>query len=107
VVDVSTPATVIRYTANWQGSTEGWLMTPATCLRQLPVTLPGLKRFLMAGQWVAPGGGLPGGLMSARAMVRALRRLDRQPFLAHGSVTLADYHPAGFGAHVGPGATGC
>ena len=26
--DVSTPATVIRYTSNWQGSMEGWLLTP-------------------------------------------------------------------------------
>jgi phytoene dehydrogenase-like protein len=83
VVDVSTPATVIRYTGNWQGSMEGWLMTPATGLRRLPIALPGLDRFLMAGQWVAPGGGLPGGLMSARAAMRALCHSDRRPFLAH------------------------
>lgn len=82
VVDVSTPATVIRYAGNWQGSMEGWLMTPATGLRRLPITLPGLDRFLMAGQWVAPGGGLPGGLMSARAAVRAICHRDRRPFLA-------------------------
>jgi phytoene dehydrogenase-like protein len=90
VIDVSTPATVIRYTGNWQGSMEGWLMTPATGLRQLPITLPGLKRFLMAGQWVAPGGGLPGGLMSARTTVRTLCRQDHQPFLARGPVALAN-----------------
>jgi phytoene dehydrogenase-like protein len=89
VIDVATPATVIRYTGNWQGSMEGWLITPATGLRRLPMTLPGLERFLMAGQWVAPGGGLPGGLMSARTSVRALCRLDRRPFLAHGAVAAA------------------
>jgi len=33
VVDVATPATVFRYTGNWRGSMEGWLMTPATGLR--------------------------------------------------------------------------
>ena len=27
------------------------------------MTLPGLGHFLMAGQWVMPGGGLPSGLM--------------------------------------------
>lgn len=107
VVDVSTPATVIRCTGNWQDSMEGWLMTPATGLHRLPVTLPGLARFLMAGQWVAPGGGLPGCLMSARATVRALCGLDRQPFLAHRPVTSADHHPAGSGAHAGPVAAGC
>ena len=102
VVDVSTPATVIRYTGNWQGSTEGWLITPATGLRQLPITLPSLERFLMAGQWVAPGGGLPGGLMSARSTVRALCHLDHQPFLAHGPVIVADARAVGPGAHDGP-----
>ena len=42
-IDVSTPATVIRYTGNWKGSMEGWLMTPDTGLGGLPQTLPGLK----------------------------------------------------------------
>jgi phytoene dehydrogenase-like protein len=109
VIDVATPATVIRYAGNWQGSMEGWLMTPATGLRRLPMTLHGLERFLMAGQWVAPGGGLPGSLMSARAALRALCRLDRRPFLAHGPVTLAsDGHPVRSSAHAGPlGAGGC
>jgi phytoene dehydrogenase-like protein len=89
VVDVSTPATVIRYTGNWQGSMEGWLMTPSKGLGSLPIALPGLERFLMAGQWVAPGGGLPGCLMSARSTVHALCRLDRRPFLGHGPLALA------------------
>jgi phytoene dehydrogenase-like protein len=93
-VDVSTPATVIRYTGNWQGSMEGWLMTPAKGLGPLPVALPGLKRFLMAGQWVAPGGGLPGALMSARSTVRTLCRQDRRPFTAHGPVSQAEHRPA-------------
>jgi phytoene dehydrogenase-like protein len=82
VIDVSTPASVIRYTGNWQGSMEGWLMTPATGFRQVAATLPGVERFLMAGQWVAPGGGLPGGLMSARSAIRTLCRQDDRPFLA-------------------------
>jgi phytoene dehydrogenase-like protein len=89
VVDVSTPATVIRYTGNWQGSMEGWLMTPATGLHHLPIVLPGLDRFLMAGQWVAPGGGLPGALMSARSTVQALCRQDHRRFLGHGPAALA------------------
>lgn len=84
VIDVSTPATVIRYTGNWKGSMEGWLVTPTTGMRPLPMQLPGLRRFLMAGQWVQPGGGLPGGLMSARAALQALCRMDNRPFSAHG-----------------------
>lgn len=70
VTDVSTPATVVRFTGNWRGSMEGWLPTPVSGLRPLPNRLRGLSNFHMAGQWVVPGGGLPGGLMSARAAVR-------------------------------------
>lgn len=80
-IDVSTPATVIRYTGNWEGSMEGWLMTPATGFRPLPTRLPGLRRFIMAGQWVMPGGGLPSGLMTARAAVQSVCKEDRVPFL--------------------------
>jgi len=82
VIDVSTPATVVRYTGNWKGSMEGWLLTPATGFKSLPPTLPGLKRFLMAGQWVMPGGGLPTGLMTARAAICAVCRHDKVPFTA-------------------------
>jgi phytoene dehydrogenase-like protein len=79
VVDVSTPATVVRYTRNWHGSMEGWLLTPQTGVRPLPSTLPRLRRFLMIGQWVMPGGGLPSGLITAR---RAVRRMCRQDGVA-------------------------
>jgi phytoene dehydrogenase-like protein len=73
-VDVATPATIVRYTGNWKGSMEGWLMTPATGFRQLPPLLPGLKGFYMAGQWLSPGGGLPSGLMTARAVSQRICR---------------------------------
>lgn len=80
VVDVSTPASVVRYTGNWKGSMEGWLLTPRTGFRLLPNTLPGLQHFLMVGQWVMPGGGLPSGPMTARPAVRAICREDGVPF---------------------------
>lgn len=79
-IDVSTPATVIRYTGNWKGSMEGWLMTPETGLGGLPQTLPGLDRFVMVGHWVQPGGGLPTGLLTARAALQAICRQDHVGF---------------------------
>lgn len=82
-VDVSTPASVIRYTGNWKGSMEGWMLTPRTGLRNLPNTVPGLTHFLMVGQWVMPGGGLPSGPMTARPAVQAMCRHDRIGFKAH------------------------
>jgi phytoene dehydrogenase-like protein len=80
IIDISTPATVIRYTGNWKGSMEGWLMTPATGFGGLPQTLPGLDRFLRIGQWAQPGGGLPGGLMTARAALKTICRHHQVPF---------------------------
>jgi phytoene dehydrogenase-like protein len=80
IIDVSTPATVIRFTGNWKGSMEGWLMTPATGFNSLPNVLPGLERFAMVGQWVQPGGGLPSGLITARSAIRAICREDGVPF---------------------------
>jgi phytoene dehydrogenase-like protein len=81
VTDVSTPATVIAHTGNWQGSMEGWLMTPRAGIKPLRRTLPGLRQFLMIGQWVQPGGGLPSGLITARAALRAVCKHDHVPFV--------------------------
>jgi phytoene dehydrogenase-like protein len=80
VIDISTPATVIACTGNWKGSMEGWLMTPGTGFKPLRNTLPGLQRFMMVGQWVMPGGGLPSGLLTARGAIRTVCRQDHIPF---------------------------
>jgi phytoene dehydrogenase-like protein len=80
VVDVATPASIIRYTGNWKGSMEGWLPTPKTGFKPLRKTLPGLRNFFMVGQWVMPGGGLPSGPMSARPVIQAICKQDRVPF---------------------------
>jgi phytoene dehydrogenase-like protein len=73
IIDVATPATVVRYTNNWQGSMEGWLITPKTGAKQLPCTVPGVENFYMVGQWISPGGGLPAGLMTARNVINRVR----------------------------------
>ena len=80
VIDVATPATVIRFTGNWKGSMEGWVPTPGLGFRPLRRTLPGLRQFLMVGQWVMPGGGLPSGLMTGRSAVQWICKRDRVPF---------------------------
>ncbi len=83
VVDVATPLTFKRYTGNWQGSFEGWLITPDNSnvmMKPMKQTLPGLSNFYMCGQWVEPGGGLPTGIISARRLVKALCKQDRKKF---------------------------
>ncbi len=80
VVDVATPATFVRYTNNWKGSFEGWLLTPEVGLRPLNRTLATLDGFYHAGQWVEPGGGLPASLMSGRNVAQVICRDDGKRF---------------------------
>lgn len=80
VTDVCSPATVIRYTNNWKGSFEGWILTPELGLKQLDRQLPGLSNFYMIGQWTSPGGGLPAGLITGRQIAQILCKKDRKKF---------------------------
>jgi len=86
VVDVSTPVTVKRYTNNWQGSMEGWLITTETIDmvfgRGMKRTLPGLENFYMVGQWVQPGGGLPPAAESGRKVIGTICKQDGKKFQA-------------------------
>jgi phytoene dehydrogenase-like protein len=82
MVDVSTPLTFERFTGNWQGSFEGWLMTPQNAMTQMKKTLPGLANFYMVGQWVMPGGGLPSGVQTARDVLRQICKQDNKRFTA-------------------------
>jgi phytoene dehydrogenase-like protein len=83
MVDVATPLTFERYTGNWKGSFEGWLLTPrnsSVIFKPMSQTLPGLQNFYMCGQWVEPGGGLPTGVTSGRRLVKALCKQDEIEF---------------------------
>ena len=94
VVDVSSPASVLRYTGNWRGSMEGWFIAPGQGFSPLPSSLPGLRRFRMVGQWVMPGGGLPSGPITARPVVKEICRLDHVPFLPGETPTSHSQPPA-------------
>ena len=61
--DVATPMTWERYTGNWQGSFEGWLISTKTLRMRMSKTLPKLKNFYMAEQWVEPGVSVPTAVM--------------------------------------------
>jgi phytoene desaturase len=82
MTDVATPYTFWRYSLNRRGSYEGWLMSGEAIMTFIPKTLPGLRNFYMAGQWVEPGGGIPPALYSGRNLVRTLCHADGQPFAA-------------------------
>ena len=83
VADVATPLTFERYTGNWKGTFEGWLLTPdnyKVLMKPMAQKLPGLLNFYMCGQWVEPGGGLPTSVMSARRLVKKICKEDHIRF---------------------------
>jgi len=86
VTDVATPLTFERFTGNWKGSFEGWLITPenaSTMMKPMSQTIPGLQKFYMCGQWVEPGGGLPTSIMSARRLLKQICKEDGRRFSAN------------------------
>jgi len=80
--DVATPMTWVRYTGNWKGSYEGWMITTRTLMMQMRKTLPGLSNFYMAGQWVNPGGGMSTAVMSGRHTIQVICKKDKKNFVA-------------------------
>lgn len=83
VIDVATPLTFERYTGNWKGSFEGWLITPENShvlMKPMSQSLPDLRNFYMCGQWVEPGGGLPTAVMSGHRLIKKLCKDDHIKF---------------------------
>ncbi|MEW5868091.1 MAG: NAD(P)/FAD-dependent oxidoreductase [Chloroflexota bacterium] len=83
VTDVATPLSYERYTGNWLGSTCGWLLTKETMLmmiQSMDKTLPGLKNFYLAGQWVEPGGSVPLAAVSGRNAIQLICHQDERDF---------------------------
>ena len=83
VTDVATPLSYERYTGNWLGSTCGWLLTKETMLmmiQSMDKTLPGLKNFYLAGQWVEPGGSVPLAAVSGRNAIQLICHQDERGF---------------------------
>jgi phytoene dehydrogenase-like protein len=80
--DMATPATVFRYTGNWNGSTQGWL-PGKNLLAPSPVgfTLPGLKNFYNSSHWNQPGGGLPIAIKTGRDIAKLICKQQNKRFV--------------------------
>lgn len=81
VVDFATPATVLRYTNNWQGSAQGWLPGD-NIIAPTPVkfTLPNLKNFFYASHWGRPGGGIPVAINQGRDVAKIICKNYKREF---------------------------
>jgi phytoene dehydrogenase-like protein len=86
VVDVPTPATYVRYTGNWQGSPDGWYLTPENIMKQTMLrSLPGLSGFYMVGQWTAPFTGTVMAALSGRQLIQLLCKQSGKYFVTLGT----------------------
>jgi phytoene dehydrogenase-like protein len=82
VTDIPTPATYNSYTGNWQGSPDGWYLTPDNMSGMDPLrTLPGLDGLHMVGQWTAPFTGTIIAALSGRQVIQLMCRKDRKKFV--------------------------
>jgi len=79
--DIATPVTWVRYTGNWRGSYEGWMISAEAFTGSMRKTLPGLDNFYMAGQWVNPGGGMPTAAMSGNHTIQLICNKDGKKFV--------------------------
>ena len=80
MTNVATPYTWWRYTRNRRGAFEGFAITDKIFSTSVKRILPGLDRFLMAGQWVVPGGGVAPTLISGKHAVMLMCRSDGKTF---------------------------
>ena len=82
VHDVTTPATVERYTLNF----HGWQPWPVpdggmmTMMKGISKTLPGLEDFYMVGQWATAMIGIPNAALTGRNLVKELCKKDKKKF---------------------------
>ena len=81
-MDFCTPATVLRYTNNWNGSTQGWL-PGKNIIASSPVTLKvsGLKNFYNSSHWNQPGGGLPIAISTGRNVTKEICKASGKKFV--------------------------
>jgi phytoene dehydrogenase-like protein len=81
VVDVPTPVTYVRYTGNWQGSPDGWYITPSNMRKEIVLRdLPGLSGFHMVGHWTRPFAGTVMAALSGRQLIQLLCKQSGRRF---------------------------
>ena len=83
VVDVATPKTDVRYTGVKDGSYEGFIPSKENLTKSIKMQLPKLHNFYMAGQWLAPGGGLPPSAQTGKFAVQLVCKNEKQKFIAN------------------------
>ena len=82
VIDVPTPVTYTKYTGNWQGSPDGWYITPDNMQNMDAMrSLPGLEKLYMVGQWTVPFSGTVIAALSGRQVIQLMCHKDGKKFV--------------------------
>jgi len=82
VIDVATPKTDVRFIGVKDGAYEGFLPSKENMMKTLDMQLPKLKNFLMAGQWLFPGGGLPPSAQTGKWSIQLICKKEKQKFIS-------------------------
>ena len=82
VIDIATPKTDVHFTGVKDGAYEGFLPSKENMMKTLDMQLPKLKNFLMAGQWLFPGGGLPPSAQTGKWSIQLICKKEKQKFIS-------------------------
>lgn len=84
MTDIATPLTFEKFTSNWKGTYMTWMVDNQFRRRHpfIPMTVPGLDNFYMAGMWTNPPGGIPGSAVAGRRVVQVLCNRDNKAFIS-------------------------
>ena len=81
-IDMATPITYERYCNAYRGSYQSFVTTGSHEKLMDTGLIPGLKNFVIAGQWVMPPGGLPIALFTGRHAAYRITRWEKRKFKA-------------------------
>jgi len=77
VVDVATPLTDMKYTGVYQAAYEGFMPTKSNMNKTINPIIKGLDNFILAGQWLFPGGGLPPSALSGKWAIEVFYKKEK------------------------------
>ncbi|MBQ7907003.1 MAG: NAD(P)/FAD-dependent oxidoreductase [Clostridia bacterium] len=82
IIDFITPMTYERYLYSRHGNFQGFVHTPRGKTLMQKGIVKGLKKFILAGQWLIQSGGLPTAVMSGRFSAQRICRANKKRFVA-------------------------
>jgi len=77
VVDVATPLTDIKHTGVYRAAYEGFMPTKRNTNKTISPIIKGLDNFILAGQWLFPGGGLPPSALSGKWAIEVFYKKEK------------------------------